>query len=260
MNILFVGDIVGRGGRKVFSKCLPQLKLDYDLDLIIANGENAANGFGITETVYKELIKSGAHVLTSGNHIWDQKGTAEQIDRFQRMIRPANYPPETPGRFFYETEVCGKAVVVFNLLGRVFMPSMDCPFRAFDLFYKNHRDKFIIVDFHGEATSEKAAFANYVDGRANVVIGTHTHVQTNDDRILGMGTLFLTDAGMCGAIDSIIGMEKAGSFKRFTTGMPSKLEVEKKGKMGFNALHFEVDSETGSIIRFNKIKLEYGEG
>lgn len=259
MRFLFIGDIVGKGGRRAFSAILPQLKKKYNIDLVIVNAENSANGFGITIGVYKELVKSGADILTSGNHIWDQKGTLESISEFKNLIRPANYPPKTPGNFSIEISHSGLDIVVFNVMGRVFMPVMDCPFRAFDMFYATNEGKVIIVDFHGEATSEKMAFANYVDGRANVVIGTHTHVQTNDDMLLPNGTLYLSDVGMCGAIDSIIGMKKEGSFKRFITGLPSKLEVEKNGKMRLNALFFEIDSVTRSVSKFEKIKLEYGD-
>jgi metallophosphoesterase (TIGR00282 family) len=253
VKFLFIGDIVGRGGRKVFSTLIPKLKEEYKIDILIANAENSANGFGITEKVYKELIKN-ADILTTGNHIWDQKNTLENISEYEFLIRPANYPPETPGQPYKEIK---PDIIIYNLMGRVFMPTLDCPFRTFDNFYKYNKDKVIIVDFHAEATSEKQAFAHYVDGRATAVIGTHTHVQTNDDRILPKGTLYISDVGMCGAIDSVIGMKKDAALKRLIHGLPAKLEVEKKGKMMLNALFFEINTKK-EIIEFKKVRLEHG--
>ncbi len=255
MKFLFVGDVVGRSGRKILSLKLPKLKAEYNVDVVIVNGENSANGFGITEKVYKELLKSGADIITTGNHIWDKKETIANIEKYENLIRPANYPPNTPGNYYIEYE----DFVVFNLLGRVFMHLMDCPFRAFDEFYERFKNKDIIVDFHAEATSEKMAFANYADGRAKVVIGTHTHVQTNDDRILPKGTLYISDVGMCGAVDSVIGMKTETALKRFITGLPSKLEVEKKGKIMLNALFFEIEDTNHNIIDFEKVRLEHGD-
>ncbi len=252
MKFLFIGDIVGRPGRKSLNKILKSLIDEYKIDVVIANAENSANGHGITEKVYLELSKYGVDVFTGGNHIWDQKEILEKIDKYKFLVRPANYPEGTPGNFVYKSDK-GFKFAVINLLGRVFMQQLDCPFRKFDEIYKELEDYFVIVDFHAEATSEKVAFAHYVDGRANVVIGTHTHVQTNDDRILPGGTLFLTDVGMCGAKDSVIGMKKELSIKKFLTALPVKLEVEKKGEIMFNALFFECDELNDSILAFEKI-------
>ncbi len=254
VKFLFVGDIVGRAGRKALKLVLKSVIDKYSINTVIANCENSANGYGITEKVYLELNKYGVNIFTGGNHIWDQKEILEKIDRYEYLIRPANYPKGTPGKFVYKSDN-GCKFAVINLLGRVFMQQVDCPFRKFDEIYEDLKDYFIIVDFHGEATSEKAAFANYVDGRANVVIGTHTHVQTNDDRILPNGTLFLSDAGMCGAIDSVIGMKKDLSISKFLTALPVKLEVEKKGELMFNALFFEFDELENKISAYEKIKI-----
>jgi metallophosphoesterase (TIGR00282 family) len=253
MKFLFIGDIVGRAGRKSLNKLLKPIRKKYNIDIVIANVENSANGYGVTEKVYLELSKYGVDIFTGGNHIWDQKEIFNKIDKFEYLVRPANYPAGTPGKFVYKDTNLKFAVI--NLLGRVFMQQTDCPFRKFDEIYNDIKDYFVIVDFHGEATSEKVAFANYVDGRANVVIGTHTHIQTNDDRILPEGTLYLTDVGMCGAVNSVIGMKKELSIKKFLTGLPVKLEVEKKGEIMFNALFFEFDQLENKVTSFEKINL-----
>ncbi|BAI79976.1 conserved hypothetical protein [Deferribacter desulfuricans SSM1] len=253
MNILFVGDIIGRAGRKVFSRSIDDVKYEYGLDLVIVNGENSAGGFGINEKIYKELRSKGADVITSGNHIWDKKETANQLDNMEYLIRPANYPEDVPGNGYITLSIGVTEVTVINLLGRVFMNPIDCPFRKFDEIYRKVKDTVVIVDFHAEATSEKAAFGFYVDGRASVVVGTHTHVQTNDDRILPEGTLFMTDVGMCGSLDSVIGMNKDAPIKRFLTGIPHKFDVENKGKLVFNALFFEIDENTYKVKRYKKI-------
>ncbi|MGA1861373.1 TIGR00282 family metallophosphoesterase [Deferribacter thermophilus] len=253
MNILFVGDIVGRAGRRVFARFIDEIKYKYGLDLVIVNGENSAGGFGINDKIYKELKSKGADIITSGNHIWDKKEIIPDLNKYEYLIKPANYPDETPGNGYITVVVGSTEVTILNLIGRVFMPPVDCPFKKFDEIYKKVKDTVIIVDFHAEATSEKSAFGLYVDGRAAVVVGTHTHVQTNDDRILPQGTLYITDVGMCGALDSVIGMKKEAPLKRFLTGIPQKYDVENKGKLVFNALFFSIDEKTQKVDKFEKI-------
>ncbi|MGA1847065.1 TIGR00282 family metallophosphoesterase [Deferribacter abyssi] len=253
MNILFIGDLIGRAGRKVVSALLDSIKYEYGIDLVIANGENSAGGFGINEKIYKELRNKGIDIITTGNHIWDKKETVNQFDKMDYLIRPANYPEGVPGNGFISVAVGDMEVTIINLMGRVFMSLADCPFRAFDNIYEKVSRNVVLVDFHAEATSEKNAFGLYVDGRATAVIGTHTHVQTNDDRLLPKGTFYISDVGMCGALDSVIGMEKSAPINRFLTGIPLKFDVEKKGKMVFNAVVLSIDKDTMKVKKFNKI-------
>jgi len=253
VNILFIGDIVGRGGRKTVKSAISRLKEELSLDLIIANAENSASGFGITLNVYKELLGFGIDICTSGNHIYDKKEIVDYLDKLDRLIRPANFPSKAPGKGFVVVEKKGVKFLIVNLLGRVFMPLSDCPFQAFENILSEYSDCLPIVDFHAEATSEKNAFAYNFDGKALAVIGTHTHVQTNDDRLLPNGTFYITDVGMCGALDSCIGIVKENSIEKFLTSIPVKFDVEKKGKMLFNAVLFSVDIDTKKIVKFEKI-------
>jgi len=235
MKILFLGDIVGKTGRNIIRRELGEIKNYYHCDFIVGNVENLADGFGLTEALYEELEYIGLQVMTSGNHIWDRKEILEYIDRLPNLIRPANYPSKVPGSGLKLYEH-GKIKIAFiNLMGRVFMPFVECPFRTFDQLFKTLNDYCIIVDFHGEATSEKNAFCHYVDGRAGAVIGTHTHVQTNDDRCFPKGTYYISDVGMCGSLDSVIGMEKDSSIGRFLTSIPVKFTVEKNGRKVINS-------------------------
>lgn len=259
VNILFIGDIVGRGGRKTVKSAISQLKKEINLDLIIANAENAASGFGITLSVYKELLSFGIDICTSGNHIYDKREIIDHLDKLERLIRPANLPSKAPGKGFVVVEKKGVKFLIVNLLGRVFMPLSDCPFQTYEKILMEYSDCLIIVDFHGEATSEKSAFAYNFDGKALAVIGSHTHVQTNDDRLLPKGTFYMTDVGMCGALDSCIGVLKENSIEKFLTSMPVKFDVEKKGKMLFNAVFFSVDIHTKKVIKFEKIYKVYGD-
>src|SRR5919198_986413 len=211
VKILFIGDIIGKPGRQVISRELHRLVDHHRVDLVIANGENAAGGFGITEETAKELFASGIHLLTSGNHVWDKKEALEFIDREGRLLRPANYPAGTPGRGSRVLSTAGGVrVAVLNLEGRVFMNNLDCPFRTADreLALLRKETPVVLVDFHAEATSEKVSLGWYLDGRASAVIGTHTHVQTADERLLPGGTAYLSDVGMTGPMDSIIGMRR----------------------------------------------------
>ena len=237
MNILFVGDVFGSAGRHIVREHLPQLLETHSVDLLVINGENAAGGFGITPAITEELFDLGAHVITTGNHIWDKREVFEYMtvpaashERGRRILRPANYAASTPGFGVYEGELpTGQAYAVLNLQGRVFMSSCDDPFRKADellaAIAKNSGAKVILLDFHGEATSEKVALGWYLDGRLTAVLGTHTHIPTADERILPGGTAFQSDVGMSGPYDSVIGVETELVVKRFLTGMPGKFEA-----------------------------------
>lgn len=227
MNVLFVGDICGRPGRRAATALVPQLRRQLSLDFVVANGENAAGGVGLTPEILQELLQSGIDVVTSGNHIWDKRDIYKCIDAESRLLRPANYPPGTPGRGFgiYETPFARLAVI--NLAGRVYMPPVDCPFRAADEILRRLEGKadLIMVDMHAEATSEKKAMGYYLDGRVSCVVGTHTHVQTADEQLLPQGTAYISDLGMTGPDLSILGMEKDTVLQKFLQGLPVRFEV-----------------------------------
>ncbi len=245
MIVLFIGDIVGRPGRKIVREQLPLLKKEYSIDVVIANGENAAGGFGITGKIFDEIISAGVDIVTSGNHIWDKKEIYNIIDQQQRLLRPLNYPPKAPGRGYniYPLQK-GENIAVMNLLGRAFMGNVDCPFRTFSENIDNIRKitKYIIVDFHAEATAEKKAFLFHADGKVSAVLGTHTHIQTNDALITEKGTLYMTDAGMSGVHNSVIGMEAKGVLKSFLTGLPQRFTVA-TGEARINGILMEIDKE-----------------
>ena len=250
MLVLVVGDIIGQPGRKAVHEVLPQLRRQYRLDMVIVNAENAAGGFGLTPAIAQELIETGVHVLTSGNHIWAQKDIIPNLDGDMMILRPLNYPPGVPGRGYLIT---GQTMVV-NLMGRTFMNDIDCPFRAMDKLLEEVRDRppVVIVDFHAEATSEKMAMGRYLDGRVSAVLGTHTHVGTIDAQILPQGTAYVTDIGMTGPADSIIGDDVESVLKRFLTGVPHRLSVG-KGKPILNAVLVEVDENSGRAISIERI-------
>ena len=250
MRILFLGDVVGRSGRKVVHAELPRLRARYEADFVIVNGENAAGGFGITSSICDELLDAGADVITTGNHVWDQREALVFIDRQPRLLRPVNFPPGTPGRGagIYRAHN-GAQVMVINAMGRVFMDALDCPFQALDRELgqgdiKTKADA-IIIDFHAEATSEKQALGHYVDGRATAVIGTHTHVPTADDRILPGGTAFMSDVGMCGDYHSVIGMQKDEPVHRFVTKIGRGRIEPATGEATLSGLAIETDNTTG---------------
>jgi len=253
LRFLFIGDVVGRPGRRGVQNLLPGLREQYGIDLVIANGENAAGGRGLTLTTAEELFKAGVDVITTGNHIWDQREIIPHLDGDKRILRPLNYPPGVPGRGY---SIQGQTLVV-NLMGRVFMGTLDCPFRAMDhLLHELPKvPPFVIVDFHGEATSEKVALGWYLDGRVSAVLGTHTHVGTIDARILPLGTAYITDVGMTGPIDSIIGDDIKGVLDRFLTQMPTRFSVG-SGHTTFNSVLVELDETNGkakSITRIDRV-------
>jgi len=248
MKVLFVGDVVGKPGRRALNLFLE----GKHYDLCVVNGENSAGGFGITEKVAKKLISYGADVITGGNHIFDRKEIFDFIEKYP-ILRPANYPDSVPGRGFLTVEVKGKKVLVINLMGRVFMDCLDSPFERFDAIVEKEEADVVIVDFHAEATSEKQAFAFYVDGRASAVFGTHTHVQTADERILEKGTFYITDVGMCGAVNSVIGMEAEQSLNRIRLGIPQRFKVpEKPPLIQFCGVEVEI-GESGKVESFKRI-------
>ena len=257
MKILTIGDIVGRPGRQIIHKLLGSLRQQYRIDLVIANGENAAGGFGLSFSTAQELFDDNIDVITSGNHIWAQKDILPCLEEASMpILRPLNYPPGVPGRGYLVT---GRALVV-NLIGRVFMNTVDCPFRAMDklLDELTPRPPVIIVDFHAEATSEKVAMGRYLDGRVSAVLGTHTHVGTIDAQILPGGTAYVTDIGMTGPSDSIIGDDAEAVIRRFLTQMPHHLSVG-KGKPVLNAILVEVDEKSGQATGIERIAREMEE-
>jgi 2',3'-cyclic-nucleotide 2'-phosphodiesterase len=260
MRILFVGDVVGRSGRAAVTERLPTLKRDWKLDCIVVNGENAAGGFGITEQIYTEMIDAGADVITGGNHSWDQREALVFIERAPRLVRPLNYPPGTPGRgmVLFET-TNGARVLVINLMGRVFMDPLDDPFALAErelsaCALKTGADA-IIVDMHCEATSEKQAMGHFCDGRASLVVGTHTHVPTSDHRVLSGGTAFITDVGMTGDYDSVIGMSKSEPVHRFVRRISSGKFEPALGPATLAAIAVETDDATGLATRIAPVRL-----
>jgi len=256
VNILFIGDIVGSYGRAIVKQLLPDLKKEYGIDLTIANGENTAHGYSMTEKIYNELLDCGIDLFTMGNHIWEKKEIVSKINQLDRMVRPANYPASNPGKEYLVAEVKGLKVGVINLLGRVFMQCMDCPFQAVDrlLAKVKNEAKVIFIDFHAEATSEKVAMGFYVDGRATALVGTHTHVMTADERLLSNGTAYISDVGMVGAQESVIGMKKEQILKRFITQLPEKFEPADQGAGLFNAVLIKIDEKSGQAISIERIQ------
>ncbi|MBM7540640.1 TIGR00282 family metallophosphoesterase [Amphibacillus cookii] len=255
MRILFIGDIVGSMGREQLQTYLPKLKQKYQPQLTIVNGENAASGKGITEKIYKQFLEWGADVLTMGNHTFDKKEIFEFIDRAKRMVRPANFPVGTPGNGITFTNVNGTEVAVINLQGRTFMPAIDDPFRKADelIAEAQKRTSIIFVDFHAEASSEKLALAWYLDGRISALVGTHTHVQTADNRILDQGTAYITDVGMTGPYDGIIGTEREAVIKKFLTNLPVRFEAMKHGKYQLSGVVIDIDPASGKAKKINRI-------
>src|ERR1700744_1907867 len=260
MRILFVGDIVGRSGRNIVHERLPGLIRDWKLDLVVVNGENSAGGFGITETIYRELLDIGVDAVTLGNHAWDQKEALVFIERAPRLIRPVNFPPGTPGRGAAMIEAKnGARVLVVNAMGRVYMDPLDDPFAAIDRELtacplKSGADA-IIIDFHGEATSEKQAMGLFCDGRASLVVGTHTHVPTADLRVLPGGTAYISDVGMTGDFDSVIGMAKDEPLQRFLRRISASRFEPASGAATLCGVAVETDPATGLALRVGAVRL-----
>jgi metallophosphoesterase (TIGR00282 family) len=246
-----IGDIIGKPGRKVVQEFLPGLRREYGLDLVIANGENSAGGIGITLDTAQELLDVGVNVITTGNHIWAKREIIPHLDSELPILRPLNFPPGVPGR---GSLVMG-AVLVVNLVGRVFIGNYDCPFRAMDSLLEEveKKPKVIVVDFHAEATSEKVAMGRYLDGRVSAVLGTHTHVGTIDYGILPKGTAYVTDVGMAGPSDSIIGDDAGEVIHSFLTRMPHRFSIG-KGRAIFDAVMVEVDETTGMALNIVRIR------
>ncbi len=257
MRILFVGDVVGVPGRRILKSSLPRLRAEVRPDLVVVNGENAAGGSGLTPQTADDLFRAGSDVVTSGNHIWDRKEIHAYFDHHERLLRPANYPDPAPGGGVCLLSVeDGTPVAVVNLMGRVFMGALDDPFRAADEILREigDRARIVVVDFHAEATSEKMAFAWHLDGRVSAVVGTHTHVPTADERVLPGGTAFITDVGMTGPYDSVIGVEKSMVLERFLSQRPVRF-VPATGDVRLAAVLIEVSPQTGLAQSIRRIEV-----
>ena len=257
LEILFIADIVGRAGRRAVFQFLPKILSRYSIDFVLANGENAAGGLGITPQVAEELVRGGVDLLTSGNHVWEKQEILSFMESDKRLIRPANYPEGTPGSgTALIASSINTRIGILNLEGRVFMKNLDCPFlvakREIEMLKKEV--EIIIVDFHAEATSEKVALGWFLDGEVSAVIGTHTHVQTADEKILPKGTAYITDVGMTGPIHSIIGMKKEVVMRRFLTQIPRKFEVA-KGDIQLQGVIIGIDNETGKSTNIERINI-----
>lgn len=257
MKVVFIGDIVGSIGRDMVFTYITRLKRKYEADVIIANGENAASGRGITKAIFDDLLRSGVDVVTMGNHTWDQKEIYDFIDDTDYLIRPANFSDEAPGKGMTTITKNGVTLSVINLHGRTFLPPHSDPFEKAEQLIEEATkiSPLIFVDFHAEATSEKIAMGWHLDGKASVVVGTHTHVQTADERILPGGTAYLTDAGMTGPYDEILGMKKEDVIYRFKTNLPVRFEVPKKGRSQLNGLFVELDDKTGKALSVERIMI-----
>lgn len=261
IRLLFIGDLIGRPGRELVRRGLPALIARHQIDLVIANGENAAAGFGITPDIAEELFAIGVDVLTGGNHTWDKKEIFPYFADQPRIIRPANFPPGAPGRGVYIARARrGIPVAVVNVMGRVFMTALDDPFKvALEEVEAARREvPVVFVDFHAEATSEKTAMGWYLDGRATAVVGTHTHVQTADERVLPQGTAYITDVGMTGAHDSVIGVERGAILQRFLTGLPQRFETATENPR-LNAVVVAADEVTGRATAIERLNLSMHE-
>ncbi|HXD74122.1 MAG TPA: TIGR00282 family metallophosphoesterase [Vicinamibacterales bacterium] len=261
MRILFIGDIVGRPGRQLIKTGLAAIVSHHAVDFVIANAENAAAGAGITREIGDDLLDLGVEVMTTGNHVWDKREALDYIGTEPRLLRPANYPAGAPGNGSYVARTQGgQTVGVINVMGRVFMPTLDDPFAVVvrELDAMRQRARIVFVDFHAEATSEKLAMGWYLDGKVTAVVGTHTHVQTADERILPKGTAYLTDAGMTGPHDSIIGTQVEASLNRFLTGLPSRFEVA-SGNPRLNGVIIDADEKTGLATDIERLSYSQDE-
>jgi len=256
LKVLFIGDIVGNPGRRALAGLLPRVKTEWGpFDFVVANVENAAGGFGLTEKVMEELFRQGLDAMTSGNHIWDNREALPLLGAESRLVRPANYPPAAPGTGSTVIEKKGLKLGLLNLQGRVFMQPIDCPFRRADEELLLFKEFPVLVDIHAEATSEKRALALYLDGRVSAVLGTHTHVQTADEGILEGGTAYISDVGMTGGHGGVIGMDKEAIVYRFLTGMPTRFEVC-KSDLRMDAVAIEIDEASGRSLSITRLSLE----
>jgi hypothetical protein len=257
-KVLFIGDVIGKPGRRLVRELLPGLVDRNGIDLVVANGENSAGGLGLTEKAGEELFDSGVDLLTGGNHTFQYKGIEDYLDRRERVLRPANYPGPCPGKGSALVESAGGVKVgVLNIIGRTFMTPLDCPFRKADAEIARLKEKgaeLVLVDFHGEATSEKKAMGLYLDGRVGAVVGTHTHVQTADEEVLPGGAAYITDLGMTGPHRSVIGMKEAAVLERFLTGRPSRFEVAKRGLRLEGAIIF-LEPGLGRAVKIERLQV-----
>ncbi|NQU38574.1 MAG: TIGR00282 family metallophosphoesterase [Lentisphaerae bacterium] len=260
MKLLVVGDIVGSPGRLAFARVAGRLKATGQVDVIVANGENSAGGRGITATIGDELFAAGADVITMGDHTWDQKEARTYYDREDRIVRPANFAPGCPGRGVTTVETSAGALSVINLVGRVFMKPYDCPFRTVDAILKSAGSlaRIRLVDMHAEATSEKIVMGRYLDGRVSACVGTHTHVQTSDERVLPGGTAYLTDLGMTGSRDSVLGRDLESVTRMFTSGMPETFKVASQDIVLEGAL-IHIDERTGRARKIKRVREQVGD-
>lgn len=257
MKVLVIGDIVGEPGRRAVERRLPKLVAQHSIDLVIANGENIAGGFGITPDLAQELFDWGAAVITTGNHAWDKKEIMEYIRHEPRLLRPANYPDGVPGKGSIVVETAGgERLAVLHLMGRAFMPTLDCPFQTArkEVARLKQETPAIVVDMHAEATSEKMAMGYFLDGEVSAVVGTHTHVQTADEQMLPKGTAYLTDIGMTGPVHSVIGVKKELVIEKFLTGMPRRFEVA-SGPAVFCATLIELDGKLGKALSIQRLRI-----
>ena len=256
MRFLIVGDVCGRPGRAAFAKYTPKIKAEQKIDVVIVNGENSAGGKGITRKSLDGLYHGGADIVTSGNHVWDKKDVLELIDSEPFLIRPANYPEGAPGKGYCVYPFRAKNVGVMNLSGRAFMPALDCPFQKVEDLLREMKDScdIIILDFHAETTSEKMAMGWYLDGRVNAVVGTHTHIQTADDRMLPGGTAYITDLGMVGPWNSVLGVTQECILEKFTTGRPVRFDLA-EGPSVYSAVIVEVDDATNRTVSIERLML-----
>lgn len=256
LTVLVVGDVFGEPGRAALLGLLPRLKREHEVDCTIVNVENAAAGFGVTPQIARSFLDGGVDVMTSGNHIWDRKEIVEYIVKENLLLRPANYPAGTPGVGSVVVKAGPHKVAVLNVMGRVFLPTTDCPFRKADEEVARLRQEtaIIVVDMHGEATSEKQAMGWYLDGRASAVLGTHSHVQTADERILPGGTAFITDLGMTGPVDSVIGVDRELAIQRFLSQMPNRFEPA-KGPAALHGAVVRIDPESGKALEIRRIRV-----
>jgi len=254
LRVLMIGDIVGKLGRRTVAALLPDLKRDHRIDLVIANGENTAGGRGLTPATAQELYSSGIDIITSGNHIWENREIYPALDSDERIVRPLNYPEGTPGRGIRRH----KGIAIVNVMGRTFMGAiLDCPFRAMDAaLVELEGCRIIIVDLHAEATSEKIGMGYYLDGRVSAVAGTHTHVPTSDTRILPQGTGYVSDLGMVGALHSVLGMRTDAVIERFLTQLPNRFEPEDKGPAIFNSVLIDIDTDSGRALAVERLDRE----